>query len=133
MYHLSGRRVRAASNSTTTTTTAQEFVTQESAIKASRHDAMAASATAATTNESTVNHHASPSSSSFTTARSCRAIVPGLEIISEYHQHSDSNNSKNPKGRFKQKCFHCGEKGHSYKWCPTAQETIIPTETIDLS
>lgn len=115
IYHLSGRRVRAASSPVSlspedpqTATSCIDNITAES-------------------NRDKETDATDETSTSFTHARSCRAIVPGLEVIGGPHQ------SKSPKQkRFKQKCFHCGQKGHSYKFCPHLKE-LPSTETIDLS
>jgi hypothetical protein len=38
--------------------------------------------------------------------------VPGISVVSSKPMGSA------PKGRFKQRCFQCGEKGHSKNYCP---------------
>lgn len=64
--------------------------------------------------------------SSFTTARTCKAIVPGLTILGQDQPRHKTN--------FKQRCFHCGQKGHSFKFCPDIRGGQgIAAETIDLS
>jgi hypothetical protein len=82
----------------------------------------------------TDNHHhhhhdtTAVGNNSFTTARSCRAVVPGLSLPPL----PTTTRTSAPKGRFKQKCFHCGVKGHSFKFCP--DRSLRPeTETIDLT
>ena len=101
LYHLSGRRARAVSNG--------EDIQRGSAAD---NKNMAKSAVSVM------------SSPSFTAARSCRAIVPGLEPPTPV-------SSEAPTGRFRQRCFHCGVKGHSYRYCPSKK--LPETETIDLS
>lgn len=91
LYHLSGRRAIAYS------ATESDLVTKGSVVDDSTRQEVLVS----------------PLEGSFTTARSCRAIVPGLRIMSE-----NSEGDKNrPTKQFKQRCFHCGEKGHSKKFC----------------
>jgi len=144
IYHLSGRRVRAAA--TTTTTAAEDNPStikplQEEEEQITPIDSTSTTSTSAHDEISTTTSNQNfPDGGSFTTARSCRAIVPGLEIISEASSASSSTKTttkqkqQQPKGRFKQKCFHCGIKGHSFKFCPNMiDQAPLQTETIDLS
>ncbi|CAB9526080.1 expressed unknown protein [Seminavis robusta] len=131
IYHLSGRRVRAAA----TTTTEQQQQQQQDATMGHEEGA---TISPQEKNDTTTIHPQQQGQppGSFTTARSCRAIVPGLEIVSDYQDNNNQSTTANkaPKGRFKQKCFHCGNKGHSYKYCPNMTNNDTPnTETIDLS
>lgn len=115
IYHLSGRRARAAAPPTDSSQQQQRDTNQRL-----EQQSQSPTTSSALTGEPTNDH------GSFTTARSCRAIVPGLEIVSEVQ-------GSKPQGKkFKQKCFHCGLKGHSYKWCPKI-EKMPNAETIDLS
>ena len=114
IYHLSGRRVRAADPN-------------KEGVDKSGGDAVASSGTAAT-EQLPGQAPTDESCESFTTARSVRAIVPGLEII-------PNERKDGPKGggKFKQRCFRCGKKGHSYRFCPDAREGDQPiVETIGL-
>ena len=114
IYHLSGRRVRAADPN-------------KEGVDKSCGDAVASSGTAAT-EQLPGQAPTDESCESFTTARSVRAIVPGLEIIP-----SERNDGPKRGGKFKQKCFRCGKKGHSYRFCPDAREGDQPVvETIGL-
>jgi len=77
---------------------------------------------------------------SFTTARSCRAIVPGLTFPSKQEENKVTNEVTSAHRKpFKQRCFHCGEKGHSKKFCPEKEESLLhdlsasTVEIIDLS
>lgn len=120
IYHLSGRRVRAA--------------TEEQSTSTQQQSASGGDTTGSTSlNSNSICPSSTPIDGSWTTARSCRAIVPGLEIVSPEAQ---SANNKKPKGKFKQKCFHCGQKGHSKAFCPlldNSEDGSTQTETIDLS
>lgn len=132
LYHLSGRRARAA--------------TSTSAAAAAEGRGEGAAATAAPLGPPPLpSPSSSPSSSSataaprrdgcasFTTARSARAVVPGLELVPEdAAPPGGGGGSAPPGGRFRQRCFHCGLKGHSYRWCPGADRPPV-TEIIDLS
>ena len=113
IYHLSGRRVRAADPN-------------KESVDRSDRDEFASSAMGVT-NTLSGKAPTDESCGSFTTARSVRAIVPGLEIIPS--ERTDGG----ARGKFKQKCFLCGKKGHSYRFCPDAKEGNQPVvETIDL-
>lgn len=116
LYHLSGRRVRAVNeerpcNDEATLQQNTEGNDEKGSEKMEDTDQTDAS------NDGT---------SSFSTARSCRAIVPGLEFLPE-------TSGPPPTGRFRQKCFHCGVKGHSFKFCPDSTRNLPEVETIDLS
>ena len=122
IYHLSGRRVRAAASATQEK---QPTTVESTTTSSAKEDPLP------------TNNRIADGGRSFTTARSCRAIVPGLEIISEASVAATTTKTKQkqqPQGRFKQKCFHCGIKGHSFKFCPKmADQALLQTETIDLS
>jgi len=125
LYHMSGRRVRAADetdakNHNTPTTIHNQETNSESTI---------ATKTNATAQE--------PLEGSFTTARETRAKVPGLAFLCAEDEQKDRKTKTNPTNRkpFKQRCFHCGEKGHSKKFCPTRAESLLcypPSEIIEL-
>ncbi|KAG7366947.1 hypothetical protein IV203_029617 [Nitzschia inconspicua] len=96
LYHLSGRRVIACQET-------NHFQLNE--------------ANEADISDNPKPHHqeaASPLEGSFTTARFCRAIVPGLRLISDKLERDKNHLPK----QFKQRCFQCGEKGDSKKLCP---------------
>mmetsp|Transcript_17712 Transcript_17712/g.26414 ORF Transcript_17712/g.26414 Transcript_17712/m.26414 type:complete len:449 (-) Transcript_17712:276-1622(-) len=152
IYHLSGRRVRAAATAPSISSvpslpsvkdnsvvndqnvndgvdrSSQNKTVDETESKASTATTVAPTKTTSSNNGNTAQTQA------FTTAKSCKAIVPGLEIIPDEQQSSSKNDTnKNPRQkRFKQRCFHCGIKGHSYKFCPGMM--VAPeTKQIDLS
>jgi len=62
----------------------------------------------------------------WTSARSRQADVPGLASTTQIRTKSPL---LNPRGRFRQQCFACGIKGHSYRHCPNIK-TAPMTETI---
>ncbi|KAL7461796.1 hypothetical protein ACHAXS_005784 [Conticribra weissflogii] len=107
IYHLSGRKALAG----TTSVSGAEIFVDRSQI----HHSPA------------VRSYA-PQGSSFTTARRAIAFVPGLEFPPEKERqqrvvqgNGEVVQSKPvSKRKFKQRCFHCGEKGHSFKYCPDA-------------
>jgi hypothetical protein len=101
LYHMSGRKVRAATNSAPSTE--QELPQQSDTQR---------------TNNTSFNPHAN----SFTTARRSVASVPGLEFVPSGKNNGSSSSSSITLKRFKQNCFHCGKKGHSFKFCPSIQE-----------
>lgn len=102
LYHMSGRKVRAAT--TTSTPSEQEIPRVKPGGQGS-------------------NRSFNPQPNSFTSARRSIASVPGLEFVPP----SESGNNKTQK-KFKQNCFHCGQKGHSFKFCPSLQEeTDMPS------
>lgn len=111
IYHLSGRRVRAAKTSPADDAAGRHVLEKVSDTRTSSRKDGAASG----------------ENGSFTSAQSFCAVVPGLEIISEKPRQGTP-----PRGRFKQKCFHCGTKGHSFKFCPE-MNTAPATKIIDLS
>jgi hypothetical protein len=122
LYHLSGRRVRA----TTADPSSEEVHALDNGheFRSSRVNEGHALPGQAPTDEA---------SGSFTTARSVRAVVAGLEIIPMEESMKNTGDDGAPRGKFKQRCFRCGEKGHSYRYCPDAKGEQQPTaETIDL-
>jgi len=152
LYHLSGRRARAATETMDTTMQNdsednKKDTTKKTPVPSLDTTAGTASLASSTFSSSSSNPaddiivatQAEPTNSndkatSFTTARSCQAIVPGLEIIPSSSSNKAGDNKKQTTTTFKQKCFHCGIKGHSYKYCPSMTTQSKPkTETIDLS
>lgn len=127
LYHLSGRRARAATKNdegregTRNSDQKEYYICQDRPENSCKEAPLSPSSIMPT---STLNQNCGRS---YTSARSCRAVVPGLEL-----PRAKKNASSPPQGRFRQKCFHCGVKGHSYKWCPEIG-TTPETETIDLS
>jgi len=137
LYHLSVRRARAVKQEETNTTTTDDAdvvqpeegkATTNSSTTQQPQDDPISCTTRSFHQEigSTKKGEESSSSSAarpWTTARSCRAVVPGLELIPTIQETSSSSNiGKNDKPsqkRFRQRCFHCGIKGHSYRFCPT--------------
>ena len=109
LYHLSGRKARAVPTSQSCDTNVMPSVPI---------------ATGSTSKQSF-----NPRGNSFTTARRATAVVPGLEIV------TTSSSQKPPKGRFKQRCFHCGEKGHSFKYCTNRDQksNMLEMEVLNLS
>jgi hypothetical protein len=110
LYHLSGRKVRAG-------TFCQSDVAHLSSSMAKPVD-----------RNCLQKRSFNPHVGSFTTARRAMAVVPGLKVIgaspplgnpSSTHY---ENNTQSLQGRFKQRCFHCGVKGHSFKFCPAFAE-----------
>ena len=132
IYHLSGRRVRAAA-----TQRGKTGIDSNEPTKVSHPNTATASSNetaALPTNDKQEQSAIDNGRSSFTTARSCRAVVPGLDIIGAPADADAKSSQPKPKGRFRQNCFHCGQKGHSYKYCPNMTDRDVPTtETIDLS
>ena len=92
LYHLSGRRARQATDNHHQQTTLGEIGQGYTQGQGQRFQ---------------------PLDTSFTTARSCRAVVPGL-VLTMTDEETSTPSSK----KFKQKCFRCGMKGHSKKFCP---------------
>ena len=97
LYHMSGRKVRAANT----------------ALSSSSETDIQRSGPADNYDTGVFNPHAN----SFTTARRSVAKVPGLEFIT-----SEKGDRTNIQKKFKQNCFHCGKKGHSFKFCPSLKE-----------
>ena len=94
LYHMSGRKVRAANTASSTETDLQQ------SDQANNNDAVMFN----------------PQVNSFTTARRSVAKVPGLEFI------TSEKGDRTMQKKFKQNCFHCGKKGHSFKFCPSLKE-----------
>ncbi|MGK3740892.1 MAG: hypothetical protein ACI90V_007742 [Bacillariaceae sp.] len=122
LYHVSGRRAQQASTNDSSRSTNDIHTTVQD------HQSSLVG--------TTVQHAALEGS--FTTARSCRAIVPGLTFPVEQEENRETNNVTSAHRKpFKQRCFHCGEKGHSKKFCPKKEELDNPSaakiEIIDLS
>ncbi len=93
LYHMSGRKVRAAN-------TASSETDLQQSDQANNNDAVGFN----------------PQVNSFTTARRSVAKVPGLEFI------TSEKGDRTIQKKFKQNCFHCGKKGHSFKFCPSLKE-----------
>lgn len=83
LYHVSGRKARAAST----------------------HDESDCAVIAQTAVKSDSNMPFNPRDNSFTTARSAKAILPGLELGAP-----DAPKPR-PLKKFRNRCFHCGERG----------------------
>lgn len=132
LYHLSGRRARAVeveeedTNEKDSPTTAIE----EERERADHDDDSLVPHKVVVQAKNSCGGGSDPIAKSFTTARSWRAIVPGLTLLPT--NASAAAKHKAHKGRFKQKCFHCGVKGHSFRFCP--ERSAPPeTQTIDLT
>ena len=67
-----------------------------------------------------------PLEGSYTTARETRAKVPGLAFLCDQEEQKDKKNQKHSMNKkpFKQRCFHCGQKGHSKKFCPARAASL---------
>jgi len=131
LYHMSGRRVRA--------------VDENDASSPSSRGKDDTQATTTTTTTTTIKAR-DPLEGSFTTARETRARVPGLAFLGVDDDHDDGPSDRAAeKGAdpadarrkpFKQRCFHCGEKGHSKKFCPRRRaespSSRPPSEIIQL-
>jgi hypothetical protein len=114
LYHLSGRRARQATKED------QDIYSKQKSFLPSKLQT------------SPKKSETAPIDGSFTTARSCQAIVPGLVFSKEPSGEREKTPSKK---KFTQRCFHCGEKGHSKNFCPERclldeRQTV---EIIDLS
>ncbi|KAL7485785.1 hypothetical protein ACHAW6_011385 [Cyclotella cf. meneghiniana] len=111
LYHLSGRKVRAG-------TLCQSNIAHLSSSMAKPMDRNCL--------QKRSPFH--PHGGSFTIARRATAVVPGLEVIDATSSIGNTsstrseNNTQLLHGRFKQRCFHCGEKGHSFKFCAAFAE-----------
>lgn len=92
LYHLSGRKVIAASKETSDGSVSTGFIREN-------------------TDQGAFN----PLENSFTTARRAMAVVPGLEFAHKPSSGAgltcDGKETAKPKSKFRQRCFHCGEKG----------------------
>ena len=123
LYHVSGRRAQQASTNDSSRSTNDIHTTMQDYQS---------------NLEGTTVQHAALEGS-FTTARSCRAVVPGLTFPVEQEENRETyNGTTTHKKPFKQRCFHCGEKGHSKKFCPKKEESRLDRsaakiEIIDLS
>lgn len=126
LYHLSGRRARAATENDAGRDGTCNSDQKECNFCQARqeNDYKGAPLSPSIMPASTLYQNCGRS---YTSARSSRAVVPGLEL-----PRANKNASSLPQGHFRQKCFHCGVKGHSYKWCPEIGNTP-EMETIDLS
>jgi len=96
LYHMNGRKVRATTSDKSMHSTTGDI----------------------TSSSSTTQTSFNPHRNSFTTAKSTVAVVPGLEYVNDSSQTKPSSKQK----KFKQNCFHCGEKGHSKKFCPKLEK-----------
>lgn len=125
LYHMSGRRVRAADD------TDAENNNSPSAIENLKTNSNFVDST------NPLHTSQQPLQGSYTTARETRAKVPGLAFMCEEGEEKDRKNRKHPESKkpFKQRCFHCGEKGHSKKFCPVRLASLQsqpPSEVIEL-
>lgn len=130
LYHLSGRRARAVEEGSGSggDVLVLQQETGAGVIENENEDEIDSDRQKEIASASASLHDWSSRSTSFTTARSCQAVVPGLALAPPPFPSSTSP----PKGRFRQRCFHCGAKGHSYRYCPD-MPNVLETETIDLS
>mmetsp|Transcript_29999 Transcript_29999/g.62724 ORF Transcript_29999/g.62724 Transcript_29999/m.62724 type:complete len:409 (-) Transcript_29999:2171-3397(-) len=114
LYHMSGRRVRAAD---------ENDAKEEDAHTSTQNQETTSDLAPALTTHGTKQE---PYKGSFTTARETRAKVPGLAFLSTEDDQKDEKNKTKPMKRkpFKQRCFFCGEKGHSKKFCPAREQAF---------
>ncbi|KAL7548360.1 hypothetical protein ACHAWF_011652, partial [Thalassiosira exigua] len=115
LYHVSGRKARAA------LATSDRASGDPSTVGGS---------------EPRRNSAFDPREKSFTTARRAVAVVPGLDFGPPAGGDGDGDgNRRGGSKKFRQRCFHCGEKGHSFKFCPdvAGDRGVVPTEVLDLS
>jgi len=143
LYHMSGRRVKAANSddddddavdvAVAVTDSSPEISAQNQATTIRTGITTRECKTNDATQEQQQQRQQQPLEGSFTTARETIAKVPGLAfIMSEGEKQKGANNNKSntnttKKKPFKQKCFYCGVKGHSKKFCPK-RETCLLTE-----
>ena len=60
-----------------------------------------------------------PRGGSYTVARRATARVPGLAVVEAVvAPGGPGRGGQGRRPRFRQRCFHCGEKGHSFRFCP---------------
>lgn len=93
LYHVSGRKVHAAN-----VTPADNTVHTPAVVGNINSDEKATF---------------DPQKHSFTTARRAMAVVPGLTFAPQAD--GQPKNFK-PQSKFRQRCFHCGEKGKYFLW-----------------
>ncbi|VEU38499.1 unnamed protein product [Pseudo-nitzschia multistriata] len=113
LYHMSGRRVRAADPSDAT----ENFGQKDSSIENKQQQ-----------QQQQHNHRQQqqqPLEGSFTTARETRARVPGLAFFAPDGEGAPRTTAPANRKPFKQRCFHCGEKGHSKKFCPKREVSSL--------
>lgn len=122
LYHMSGRRVRAAS---------PEEVAMENNKQAPLPLRTGAKSENPTSKGTTEQQQQQPLEGSFTTARETRAKVPGLAFLASEDQKNGGKKATTAKP-FKQRCFHCGEKGHSKKFCPKREQSLRDAPSPDI-
>lgn len=113
LYHMSGRRVRAAEENDSQNCNNQII---------SESTNMSQSSTIAQ----------QPLDGSFTTARETRAKVPGLAFFGVEDKLQNMKINSTSRKPFKQRCFHCGEKGHSKKFCPLRVASQLCQQTPEV-
>jgi hypothetical protein len=120
LYHLSGRRARRATPSERQTDGQKERIhgVPTGTIDLSRPATLQDSSAPPTT----------VMEGAFTSARSCRATIPGLVFMSV-----EPDRKQLPR-KFKGRCYHCNKRGHSKMHCPLMTSTDKQqVEVIDLS